>query len=80
MILFGLLLWVSLALGGLAGALCYLEALRGKWLQVARIRAVKVRTDRHWHWVSPEFVVPVHRVFPLRREPRAGPPGDCLMS
>jgi len=49
------LLWMSLVLGGAAGGLWLVEALRGKWLRLARVRAEVRRPVWRSDWGVPHF-------------------------
>ena len=69
------LLWVSLVLGGLAGCLWFWEALRGNWLQVARVPVRGRRPVRQWDQGSSLSLVSGDRIGPY---PREGPLSGSL--
>ena len=75
MILFWLM-WASLALGGMAGVLWYSKGLRGKWLQVARVRPERRPSRHRYSHVSSFSVYGGHLSCPLQcRGSRASPRG-----
>jgi hypothetical protein len=77
------LLWLSLVLGGVAGSLCFWEALRGTWLGMARVPAPVRRPV--WQWDDGGVLTLLSdgdRFWPLpgdvvaRAGPRSRPPAS----
>src|SRR5437016_560915 len=71
--------WVSLVLGGVAGALWYSETFRGTWLRVARV-AVRKRPRSVWHRDADNsrFRRQAGGVLPAPRvRTRGAPPGSA---